>query len=153
MRQEIFKIWVCPFSILQAEDTTKALEESKALTNQALANVAYQIHTLAASVLRLLDAHTIQLMQMESSVNILSMVGFNAEDTLKEITFQCPDKINIGLYVKVYILTRSIVLFKYLTIDPGARDGSVIHYLHCCMFQYPPLLFSLEEISVTVFIH
>ncbi|XP_053495425.1 ABI gene family member 3 [Ictalurus furcatus] len=63
----------CEDKYLNAEDTTKALEESKALTNQALANVAYQIHTLAASVLRLLDAQTIQLMQMESSVNILSM--------------------------------------------------------------------------------
>ncbi|KAF7705131.1 hypothetical protein HF521_020417 [Silurus meridionalis] len=63
----------CEDKYSKAEDTTKAVEESKALTNQALASVAYQINTLAASVLRLLDAQTVQLKQMESSVNILSM--------------------------------------------------------------------------------
>ncbi|XP_047673257.1 abl interactor 1 [Tachysurus fulvidraco] len=63
----------CENKFSNAEDTTKAVEESKALTTQALASVAYQINTLAASVLRLLDAQTVQLKQMESSVNILSM--------------------------------------------------------------------------------
>ncbi|XP_026771359.3 uncharacterized protein abi3b [Pangasianodon hypophthalmus] len=63
----------CENKYTNVEDTKKAVEESKALTAQALASVAYQINTLATSVLRLLDAQTSQLKQMESSVNMLSM--------------------------------------------------------------------------------
>ncbi|XP_024859252.1 ABI family, member 3a [Kryptolebias marmoratus] len=49
----------------------KALEETKNFTTQSLASVAYQISTLASSVLNLLDAQTNQLRQMESSINLI----------------------------------------------------------------------------------
>ncbi|XP_041828542.1 ABI family, member 3a isoform X2 [Melanotaenia boesemani] len=49
----------------------KALEETKNFTTQSLASVAYQISTLANSVLSLLNAQTNQLCHMESSINLI----------------------------------------------------------------------------------
>ncbi|XP_006811096.1 abl interactor 1-like, partial [Neolamprologus brichardi] len=53
------------------EGSVKALEETKKFTAQSLASVAYQISTLASSVLSLLDAQTNQLRHMESSINLI----------------------------------------------------------------------------------
>nr|XP_057905569.1 ABI family, member 3a isoform X2 [Doryrhamphus excisus] len=49
----------------------KALEETKNLAAQSLASIAYQVSTLATSVLSLLDAQTNQLRHMESSINLI----------------------------------------------------------------------------------
>ncbi|XP_036073064.1 ABI family, member 3a isoform X2 [Oryzias melastigma] len=53
------------------EGGLRALEETKQFTTQSLASVAYQISTLASSVLRLLDAQTDQLCGLESSINLI----------------------------------------------------------------------------------
>lgn len=52
----------------------KALEETKNFTTQSLASIAYQISTLANSVLSLFDAQTNQLRHMESSINLIGQV-------------------------------------------------------------------------------
>uniref|UniRef100_A0A671S4L2 ABI gene family member 3-like n=1 Tax=Sinocyclocheilus anshuiensis TaxID=1608454 RepID=A0A671S4L2_9TELE len=60
----------CESNYLQSgNDTTKALEETKAFTAQSLASVAYQISSMATNVLKLLDAQALQLRKIESSIN------------------------------------------------------------------------------------
>ncbi|XP_041813883.1 ABI gene family member 3-like isoform X2 [Chelmon rostratus] len=62
----------CYNNYIQSGDgSMKALEETKNFTTQSLASVAYQISTLASSVLTLLDAQTSQLHHMESSINLI----------------------------------------------------------------------------------
>uniref|UniRef100_A0A8C4DIR3 Abl interactor 1 n=1 Tax=Dicentrarchus labrax TaxID=13489 RepID=A0A8C4DIR3_DICLA len=63
----------CNSNYLQG--SLKALEETKKFTTQSLASVAYQISTLASSVLTLLDAQTNQLRHMESSINLIGQVS------------------------------------------------------------------------------
>ncbi|TNN22990.1 Abl interactor 1 [Liparis tanakae] len=65
----------CHHNYLQSGDgCVKALEETKNFTTQSLASVAYQISSLASSVLSLLDAQTNQLRRMESSINLIGQV-------------------------------------------------------------------------------
>lgn len=52
-----------------------ALNETKNFATQSLASVAYQINTLASSILSLLDAQTDQLHHMESSINLIGQVS------------------------------------------------------------------------------
>uniref|UniRef100_A0A3B4URS4 Osteoclast-stimulating factor 1 n=1 Tax=Seriola dumerili TaxID=41447 RepID=A0A3B4URS4_SERDU len=62
----------CHDNYLQVSDgSLKALEETKNFTTQSLASIAYQISTLASSVLSLFDAQTSQLRHMESSINLI----------------------------------------------------------------------------------
>lgn len=52
-----------------------ALNETKNFATQSLASVAYQINSLASSILSLLEAQTNQLHHMESSINLIGQVS------------------------------------------------------------------------------
>uniref|UniRef100_A0A3B4WLD1 t-SNARE coiled-coil homology domain-containing protein n=1 Tax=Seriola lalandi dorsalis TaxID=1841481 RepID=A0A3B4WLD1_SERLL len=68
--------YYCHDNYLQSADgSLKALEETKNFTTQSLASIAYQISTLASSVLSLFDAQTSQLRHMESSINLIGQVS------------------------------------------------------------------------------
>lgn len=70
-------------------DTSKALEETKAFTAQSLASVAYQISSLATNVLKLLDAQTLQLRKIESSVNQIGQVSAPSSLSFRETGIYC----------------------------------------------------------------
>nr|XP_054751541.1 abl interactor 2-like isoform X1 [Lytechinus pictus] len=59
----------CEDNYRKASDKRRALEETKNFTTQSLASVAYQINTLATSMLQMLDLQATQLANMESSIN------------------------------------------------------------------------------------
>ncbi|XP_053707578.1 uncharacterized protein LOC128750941 isoform X3 [Synchiropus splendidus] len=52
-----------------------ALEETKKLTYQSLASVAYQINSLASRVLSQLDTQANQLLHLESSINLIGQIS------------------------------------------------------------------------------
>ncbi|XP_071788841.1 abl interactor 2-like [Asterias amurensis] len=59
----------CDDNYLKAENKREALAETKNYATQSLASVAYQINTLATSMLQMLDLQGVQLAEMESSIN------------------------------------------------------------------------------------
>ncbi|XP_078385809.1 abl interactor 1-like isoform X1 [Cetorhinus maximus] len=62
----------CENNYIEAQDKTKAFEETKAYAAQSLASVASQINSFAEKVLQLLDLQTAELSKMESSINFIS---------------------------------------------------------------------------------
>ncbi|XP_077475890.1 ABI family, member 3a isoform X2 [Stigmatopora argus] len=63
--------YCCKNYVESGPDSSRALEETKTFTAQSLASIAYQISTLATSMLSLLDVQTDQLGRMESAVNLI----------------------------------------------------------------------------------
>ncbi|XP_030590775.1 ABI family, member 3a isoform X2 [Archocentrus centrarchus] len=91
--------YCCSNYIQAGEGSMKALEETKKFTTQSLASVAYQISTLASSVLNLLDAQTNQLRHLESSINL---IGQTVEMHKEKVSRR-----EIGAFTAVRRVTRS----------------------------------------------
>uniref|UniRef100_A0A3Q0TFG6 Osteoclast-stimulating factor 1 n=1 Tax=Amphilophus citrinellus TaxID=61819 RepID=A0A3Q0TFG6_AMPCI len=91
--------YCCNNYIQAGEGSMKALEETKKFTTQSLASVAYQISTLASSVLNLLDAQTNQLRHLESSINL---IGQTVEMHKEKVSRR-----EIGAFTAVRRVTRS----------------------------------------------
>lgn len=72
---------------LQAANKRQALEETKNYVTQSLASVAYQINTLATSMLNMLDLQATQLSNMETNINHIAQVRSHLYTQIKLLFF------------------------------------------------------------------
>ncbi|XP_069381544.1 ABI family, member 3a isoform X4 [Paralichthys olivaceus] len=101
----------CHDNYLQSGDSSMvALEETKTFTTQSLANIAYQISSLACSVMSLFDAQTNQLRHMESSIN---HIGQTVEIYKEKVSRR-----EVGLYTAVRRVPRSHKILPPQPIQP-----------------------------------
>ncbi|XP_041473904.1 abl interactor 1-like [Lytechinus variegatus] len=63
----------CEDNYVKAKDKKVALQETKNFTTQSLASVAYQINTLATSMLQMLDCTATKIGDMDSNMNQINL--------------------------------------------------------------------------------
>ncbi|KAL6102334.1 uncharacterized protein ACO6RY_01961 [Pungitius sinensis] len=104
----------CHSNYLQSGDCCmKALEETKNFTTQSLASVAYQINSLANSMLSLLEAQTNQLRHLESSINL---IGQTVENHKEKVSRR-----EIGVFTAVRRVPRSHKILHPLQPPSGSQ--------------------------------
>jgi len=64
----------CETNYVSTKDRTKALNETKQYAAQSLASVAYQINSLASSMLQLLDQQVNQMNEMSADIHNIAQV-------------------------------------------------------------------------------
>uniref|UniRef100_A0A8B9VGH2 ABI gene family member 3 n=2 Tax=Anas TaxID=8835 RepID=A0A8B9VGH2_9AVES len=62
----------CESNYVQASDKQKALEETMAFSTQSLASVAYQVSSLATTLLQLLDLQVAELRKVEANISCVA---------------------------------------------------------------------------------
>ena len=64
----------CETNYVNTKERSRALEETKQYAAQSLASVAYQINSLASSMLQLLDQQANQMNDMEADIHYIAQV-------------------------------------------------------------------------------
>lgn len=67
----------CETNYVNTKERSRALEETKQYAAQSLASVAYQINSLASSMLQLLDQQANQMNDMEADIHYIAQVHKN----------------------------------------------------------------------------
>lgn len=89
----------CETNYVNTKERPRALAETKQYAAQSLASVAYQINSLASSMLQLLDQQVNQMNDMEADIHYIAQVMVELD--INQFRIPLPHKLN---YLCIYTL-------------------------------------------------